>query len=815
MNSRDYWAMRSAQDMVDRMGTAEQTAAEMNKAIQQSADYIAKEVKAVFRGIESFGISESEARSIINAAGNKTALQNLRAAAQRVSDPDKRQALMSAIDSAGAYRYRITRLEQLNKDINAECRKLYKTENRAVTAALKTAANDSYYHSIFNIQQETGLGFSFAKFSQKDVDRILRGNWLGGNYSQRIWRDVSATAESMKKELLVSMLSGRSNEKTARIIQDRFGVNAYCARRIVRTESAYVANAAQMSAYDEAGVEKYRFIATLDSKTSEVCAALDGKVFAAKDAKPGTNYPPMHPFCRSTTIAEFGEDTLAGMERRARDKNGNVVKVPADMTYDEWYRKFVEKEAPAAVPTMELSSDIRSKCYELKKQYSDEIKAAEKLKAEYKQLEAKVYFGDGGTDEEMKRLRQMNDEVKIAEARAADTKANLLNAQKEYADFVGKRLVDDGIFEQVKLPKTMTPEAVDEIESKVRELYSEYGIMPKKMLFNPLKSGGTYASYRWNEDTLYLGNTIVDPERFNEYHHKAIEVFNKTQEKLRPLAEKRLAEAEKILSDKSIKGYERHKAQLMKDQALVQLTPERNVVPDTIGEVIEHEYAHFLHDTANRMSGIYEPKKYIGMKKLHGEPDIWDSNNKSGQVAAASISKYAADTPLEAVAEAFVAKRKGYAVPKVLDDILDDIDKAVGKTLDKSAKSGIIKSSKTPIRLDLQYFAVVPKEKFTKYALDPVKQPDKARAFREALGYTMDNYQDLIDNISANLDESALKFKGSNEQGKLYEYVMRITGANGKQANVCTGWIIENGKTEPRLTSAYVTQKKVTKKDDN
>ena len=352
MNSRDYWALRSAQDIVDRMGTAEQTAAEMNRAIQQSSDYIAKEVKAVFRGMESFGISETEARKILNAAGDKTALQNLRAAAQRVSDPEKRQALLSAIDSAGAYRYRITRLEQLNKDINAECRKLYQTENRHITSALKTVANDSYYHSIFNIQQETGLGFSFAKFSQRDVDRILRANWNGGSYSQRIWKDVSATAESMKKELLVSMLSGRSNEKTARIIQERFGVNAYCARRIVRTESAYVANAAQMSAYDEAGVEKYRFIATLDSKTSEVCADLDGKVFAAKDAKPGTNYPPMHPFCRSTTIAEFGEDTLAGMERRARDEDGNVVKVPADMTYDEWYRQFVEKEAPAAVPAV-------------------------------------------------------------------------------------------------------------------------------------------------------------------------------------------------------------------------------------------------------------------------------------------------------------------------------------------------------------------------------------------------------------------------------------------------------------------------------
>lgn len=346
--------MRSAQDMVDRMGTAEQTAAEMNKAISQSADYIAKEVKAVFRGMESFGISEAEAKKILNAANNKTALQSLRAAAQRVSDPEKRAALLKAIDSAGAYRYRIDRLEQLNKRINSECRELYKTENRAVTSALKTAASDSYYHSIFNLQQETGLGFSFAEFSQKDVDRILRANWLGGNYSQRIWKSVSETAEAVKRELLVSMLSGRSSEKTAWIIRERFGVNAYCARRIVRTESAYVANAAQMSAYNEAGIEKYRFVATLDSRTSEMCAALDGKVFPASKAKAGTNYPPMHPFCRSTTIADFGTKQLQGLEHRARDKDGNAVRVPGDMTYEEW-EKGLDKSAESGI--MEVGSD--------------------------------------------------------------------------------------------------------------------------------------------------------------------------------------------------------------------------------------------------------------------------------------------------------------------------------------------------------------------------------------------------------------------------------------------------------------------------
>ena len=136
------------------------------------------------------------------------------------------------------------------------------------------------------------------------------------------------------------------------------------------------------------------------------------------------------------------------------------------------------------------------------------------------------------------------------------------------------------------------------------------------------------------------------------------------------------------------------------------------------------------------------------------------------------------------------------------------------KTVDKSAESGIIKE-RSLLNLDLQYFAEIPKDEFTKYAIDPIRQPDKARAFREALGYTMDNYQELIDNISANLDEISLKYKDSNAQGKLYEYIMRLTGANGKQANVCTAWIVENGKSEPRLTSAYVTKKKVTKKNEN
>lgn len=347
MNSRKYWERRAAQDMYDRMGTAEDSAAEMNAAIRQTSAYLEKEVKAVLRGMQSFGISEAEAKKILNAAGGDgSALQRLRKAAQQVSDPERREALLNAINSAGAYRYRITRIEELNKDINRQCRELYKTENRHITSALRSVAEDSYYHEIFSIQKGTGLGFSFSKFPRQDVDRILRSNWSGSNYSQRIWKDVSGMTARLKNELLVSMLSGRSGEKTARIFQEQFGVNAYCARRLVRTESAYVANAAQKSAYSEAGIDRYRFVATLDSRTCECCAALDGRVFDLAKAKPGTNYPPMHPFCRSTTIADFGDEELAGLERRAKDKDGNTVKVPADMSYEEWHREFVKGEKP-------------------------------------------------------------------------------------------------------------------------------------------------------------------------------------------------------------------------------------------------------------------------------------------------------------------------------------------------------------------------------------------------------------------------------------------------------------------------------------
>lgn len=113
--------------------------------------------------------------------------------------------------------------------------------------------------------------------------------------------------------------------------------------------------------------------------------------------------------------------------------------------------------------------------------------------------------------------------------------------------------------------------------------------------------------------------------------------------------------------------------------------------------------------------------------------------------------------------------------------------------------------------MDLENLPVnIPEEKFTEYAFNPIKQPDKARAFKEALGYTISNYQELICNIKVHLNKKQFVFKENNGHGNIYEYIVLLKGANGKEAKVCTGWIIENGKRELRLTTVYVTKRSVT-----
>lgn len=123
---------------------------------------------------------------------------------------------------------------------------------------------------------------------------------------------------------------------------------------------------------------------------------------------------------------------------------------------------------------------------------------------------------------------------------------------------------------------------------------------------------------------------------------------------------------------------------------------------------------------------------------------------------------------------------------------------------------GTVENSKgNKIKMDLQFFAKIPDEKLTEYALN-FEHPtgkEKAKAFKEALGYTKESYTDLKTKILDSFDEKELVYKREDKYGKRYEQIMQITGPNGKTANVLTAWIKDNDNAEPRLTSIYVDKR--------
>jgi SPP1 gp7 family putative phage head morphogenesis protein len=113
------------------------------------------------------------------------------------------------------------------------------------------------------------------------------------------------------KLLSSSMLSGQGVMKTSRILRDRMDVGFFDAKRLVATETNYMHGQGELQSYIDDGIGQYEYVAILDSRTSDICRSLDGEIFNTEDAQVGENYPPMHVFCRSTTVAYFEGTTLS------------------------------------------------------------------------------------------------------------------------------------------------------------------------------------------------------------------------------------------------------------------------------------------------------------------------------------------------------------------------------------------------------------------------------------------------------------------------------------------------------------------------
>lgn len=286
-------------------------------------------------------LSDKEVKRLLNTKIPNPIRKLMQRILPRIESENIRKYLISRLN-AEPYKTRITRLEALKQSCYINSKIIADVELRESTKLYTNTIKKAYYTNLFNIQKGLGIGFNVAKMPAETIQEILKNNWSGSHYSERIWHNTDVLANKLEEIITTGLMTGKSSRRMADELQDMTDCGKFAAERLIRTETTYISNMADMEAYEECDVDKYVFVATLDLRTSNVCREHDGKVYEVKKAIAGDNLPPLHPHCRSTTIAYFGEETLSNMERRARDpETGDTYKVPADMNYEEWYDKYV------------------------------------------------------------------------------------------------------------------------------------------------------------------------------------------------------------------------------------------------------------------------------------------------------------------------------------------------------------------------------------------------------------------------------------------------------------------------------------------
>lgn len=267
-----------------------------------------------------------------------------------------------------AMRSRISRLDKLRAETYVEFSKLAEKFGRSMDKFLPSAYKDFYYRNLFEIGRTQGLDTTPVKVDSKEIEKVLRAPWSGKNYSERIWGNQERLGNIICNEITSAMHRGCSVEKVSQIVTQKMNVGMSDARRLVRTELNYVQNKAALDSIAESGMKYYRFIATLDKRTSTVCREHDGKIYPVEDGSPGTNMPPLHPHCRSTIVASLKKDSAPKGQRVARKDNGRTYRVPADMKYEDWKNIFVDKKKGL---TEWRLNRLNTKLIDVTKEYSE------------------------------------------------------------------------------------------------------------------------------------------------------------------------------------------------------------------------------------------------------------------------------------------------------------------------------------------------------------------------------------------------------------------------------------------------------------
>lgn len=326
--NRDYWEERQVKREAKAFTTIQDIEKVYKIALEKAKQDINKEIARITTTYMNDNIlNYNEALKLLKDDDYKVWKKDLHDYIKEYKNllktaPLDAQKLYLEIETLSA-KSRISHLDSLKAQIDMEFTQLI----FGVEETGKNALNSVYRDTFIEVTKDLGIN---PIVSRDKIKTVLDKPWSGANFSQRLWSNTDKLAETVKQEIVNGMIQGINLKTMTKRVSKRFETaKKNDVERLLRTEVNYVLNQATLDGYKEAGIEKYEFSATLDSRTSQICSELHGEVFEIKKIAVGLNYPPMHPRCRSTTIPIIDYDKLIkeGKEELENNAIENNLKI--------------------------------------------------------------------------------------------------------------------------------------------------------------------------------------------------------------------------------------------------------------------------------------------------------------------------------------------------------------------------------------------------------------------------------------------------------------------------------------------------------
>lgn len=352
-NSSEYWKQRFEQIEQSQNRQGIQCMADIEKQYRQAQKQIEGQIAAWYqRFADNNGISLTEARKMLTSQELAEFKWDVNQYIQYGQENAINGTWVKQLENASA-RFHINRLEALKIQTQQAVETMFGNQLDSIDSAMKGIYTNGYYRTAFEIQKGVGVGWDFATLDDKQIQKVINKPWAadGRNFSERVWSNRQKLVNELNTTLTQNIILSKDPQKAIDEIARRMNTSKNVAGRLVMTEEAYFSSTAQKDCFTELDVEQFEIIATLDSHTSDICQEMDGKHFPMTQWEVGTTAPPFHVWCRSTTVPFFDDEFDAVGERAAKNEKGETYYVPADITYKDWKKAFVDGDKSDFIPT--------------------------------------------------------------------------------------------------------------------------------------------------------------------------------------------------------------------------------------------------------------------------------------------------------------------------------------------------------------------------------------------------------------------------------------------------------------------------------